>query len=131
MCEQLSIGIDELLGTHRPRPHILARRDRRPLDDETTVLFDDPDLGTRAYRTELAPRQEATPPFAHKGIEMVLVSKGLVMVDLGTDTPVMRAGDALMVTKDPVRSWSNLGPTTAELFWIVVSIGGRNSIGER
>lgn len=126
LCEQLEIGLDELLGTHRPRPHILARRDRRPLDGETTVLFDDPDLGTRAYRTQLEPRQEASPPFAHKGIEIVLVSKGLVMVDLGTDTPVMRAGDALMVTADPVRSWSNLGPETAELFWVVVSIGAPN-----
>ena len=56
----------------------------------------------------------------------MLVSKGLVMVDLGTDTPVMRAGDALMVTADPVRSWSNLGPETAELFWVVVSIGAPN-----
>jgi transcriptional regulator with XRE-family HTH domain len=125
MCEQLGIGLDELLGTRRPRPHILARRDRRPLDDETTVLFDDPDLGTRAYRIELAPRQEVAPPFAHKGIEMVLVSRGLVMVDLGSDTPVMRAGDALMVTADPVRSWSNLGPGAAELFWVVVSVNIR------
>ena len=57
--------------------------------------------------------------FSHKGLEMILVADGLVLVDLGDQTPVMRAGDALMVRRVAIRGWENLRREPARLFWVV------------
>lgn len=123
LCDRLGIAIDDVVGRRDGARHVLARRDRHPLGGGTTALLDDPDLGTRVYRAEVEPSATGAPPFLHKGVELVLVARGLVMVDLGEDTPVMRAGDALRATTEPVRSWTNLGPDTAELFWIAEPLG--------
>ena len=131
LCDRLRISLDDLLGVRPLHRHLLARRDRHPLGDGWTALFDDPDLGTRVYRVELKADEQGSPPFVHKGIEVVLVAQGLVLLDLGDDTPVMRAGDALMVTADPIKSWLCLGPGPAELFWIAESVpGGTTSLEE-
>ena len=59
------------------------------------------------------------PPRTHKGVELVLVAGGLVQLELGTDTPVLRVGDAVLATTVPVSSWRNLTAEPAALFWIV------------
>lgn len=123
MCEQLGIGLDELLGTKREADHVLARREGRPMADGTAALFDAPHVRTRVYRVQLGGLERQSPPFAHKGVETVLVARGLVLVDLGDDTPVMRAGDGLRVAKEPIRGWANLADHPAELFWLVEAIG--------
>lgn len=38
----------------------------------------------------------------HKGAELVLVARGLVLVDLGSSSPAVRAGDAILATKIPI-----------------------------
>jgi hypothetical protein len=48
-----------------------------------------------------------------------MVSTGLVQLILNEATPVMRAGDALLVTRDAISGWHNLLPEPARLFWIV------------
>jgi transcriptional regulator with XRE-family HTH domain len=119
LCEALGIGLDDLLGTAGPHDHVLVRRDRHPTGAGTAPLFDDPATGLRAYTVRLAPDEDAAPPFAHKGVELVVVVDGLVLVDLGETTPVLRTGDALMVTRVPIRRWRNLGPEPVELLWLV------------
>jgi hypothetical protein len=47
------------------------------------------------------------------------VAAGLVQVDLGAETPVMRAGDALLASKVAVLGWRNLLGEPARLFWII------------
>jgi len=41
------------------------------------------------------------------------------MIDLGTTTPVLRAGDAVLATQDAVAGWRNLQAEPAVLFWIL------------
>ncbi|MDQ4097958.1 MAG: cupin domain-containing protein, partial [Actinomycetota bacterium] len=63
--------------------------------------------------------QSASPELAHKGAELVLVATGLVQVTIGSDTPVMRAGDAVLATREAVSGWRNLLNDPALLFWVL------------
>jgi uncharacterized cupin superfamily protein len=83
------------------------------------ALLDDPGAGLRAYLIQLGPGQAGTPPVSHKGAELILVAAGLVQADLGSATPVLRAGDAVLATKASVVGWRNLIAEPARLFWIV------------
>ena len=118
LSDALGTGVDDLLGGVPPRGHVLARRDARSAQDGATPLFDAPELGSSVHRICLEPAAVGRPPFAHKGPELVLVARGLVLIDLDVDTPVMRSGDALRVTEDPIAGWRNLGDDDAELFWL-------------
>ena len=69
---------------------------------------------------ELAPGGVGRPPHEHKGPELLLAAEGLVLVDLGASTPVLRAGDALMVSDVAVQGWSNLAEAPSRLFWVAV-----------
>lgn len=124
LCESLGIGLDDLLGSSASVGHVLARRGRRTTrragdDGSVMALFDDPSPGVRAYLVRLAPEEQGAPPFSHKGPEVVLVASGLVLIDLGDTTPVVRAGDALMVRSATLQRWTNLGPGPAQLFWVI------------
>ena len=66
----------------------------------------------------LGPGDSGEPPALHTGPELVVVTAGLVQIDLGSETPVVRAGDATLATTVPVRGWRNLLATPARLFWI-------------
>jgi transcriptional regulator with XRE-family HTH domain len=119
LCERLGIGLDDLLGSRGTPDHVVARRDRSRVEGSVTALFDDPAPGPRAYLVRLGVDEQGSPPFAHKGVELVLVAEGLVLVDLGDSTPVLRAGDSVMVSRVPIRGWTNLGEGEARLFWVV------------
>ncbi len=120
LCEQLGIGLDDLLGS-RPAPdHVLARREQRGEDRSVTPLLDDPSVEPRVYLVRLEPGESGVPPFSPKGAELVLAAQGLVLVDLGDTTPVMRPGDALKATRVSVRGWTNLGADPVQLFWVVL-----------
>jgi hypothetical protein len=49
----------------------------------------------------------------------VLVASGLVQLTIGSDTPVMRAGDAALATTVAVSGWRNLMNGPAVLFWVL------------
>jgi transcriptional regulator with XRE-family HTH domain len=119
LCERLPASIDELLGTQVTPRRLLARREGRTVAPQTKVLCDSPGLRTAIYRVQLGPLEKGAPFVTHKGTETILVARGLVLVDLGDDTPVLRAGDALVVTRDPVNGWTNLTEEPAELFWLL------------
>lgn len=59
-------------------------------------------------------------PMTTRGTELVLCTEGLVMVDLGETTPVLRAHDALMVTEESVLSFTNLAGGQAGVFWVAL-----------
>ncbi len=82
------------------------------------MLFDDLSLGPAAHLVRLERDESGRPPFLHKGPELILVASGLILVDLGDTTPVLRAGDGLMATRTPVRRWTNLDQQRASLFWV-------------
>jgi quercetin dioxygenase-like cupin family protein len=84
-----------------------------------TPLLDDPSLGIRSFLVNLGPGEHGEPPTAHKGPELVVVASGLVQINLGTETPVMRAGDAVLVTTAAVHGWRNLAGGASRFFWVL------------
>jgi transcriptional regulator with XRE-family HTH domain len=118
IAEGFGISLDAILGTSADPGYVIARRDRSTTRRGLTALLDDPRAGLRAYLVQLGPGETGEPPSLHKGPELVVVAAGLVQIDLGSETPVVRAGDATLATKVPVRGWRNLLATPARLFWI-------------
>lgn len=119
LASALNVSIDGLLG-YLPDPgYVIARRDRIPARRGLVPLLDDPEPGLRAYLVVLGPGENGGPGTVHKGAELVLVGSGVVQLILNEETPVLRAGDALLVTTDAIHGWKNLLPETARLFWIV------------
>ncbi len=119
LSESLGVGLDELLINEAATDYVLARRDRSGTGVANAALLDDPAAGLRAYLVSLRPGATGSPPIAHKGVELVLVANGLVQIDLGSATPVLRAGDAALATKVAVVGWRNLSGEPARLFWIL------------
>jgi transcriptional regulator with XRE-family HTH domain len=116
---ELGIGLDELLENQERPEYLLARRNRGPALGDSRFLLDDPSAGLRVYLVNLASGEKGAPPVRHKGAELVLVARGLVLVDLGSSSPAVRAGDAILAIKVPILSWRNLDPDPAVLFWIL------------
>jgi transcriptional regulator with XRE-family HTH domain len=119
LSESLGVGLDELLVNEVTTDYVLARRDRSGTGVANAALLDDPAAGLRAYLISLRPGGTGSPPIVHKGTELVLVANGLVQIDLGSATPVLRAGDAALATKVAVVGWRNLSVEPARLFWIL------------
>ena len=119
LSEQLGVGIDHILENETDPGYVLARRNRTVDQAPQVPLLDDPQAGLRAFLVNLGPSEKGSPPSPHKGVEAVLVAAGLVQVDLGVETPVMRAGDALLASKVAVLGWRNLLNDPARLFWIM------------
>jgi transcriptional regulator with XRE-family HTH domain len=119
IAEGVGTTIDDLLGASAPPGYVIARRDRGVPRGDITPLLDDPGGGLRAYLVQLEPGARGEPPAVHKGPELIVVASGLVQVELGTETPVMRAGDAVLATTVGVRGWRNLLAAPARLFWIL------------
>jgi transcriptional regulator with XRE-family HTH domain len=115
----LGMGLDELLENRERPEYVLARRDRGPLLGDSKFLLGDPSAGLRVYFVNLPAGEQGTPPVKHKGTELVLVARGLVLVDLGSSSPAVRAGDAILATRVPILSWRNLAPEASVLFWIL------------
>lgn len=119
LVDALGLGLDDLLGTGRPRGPFIARPDRRPAK-RGSALFDDPNAGPRVHLVELEGDESRGVPMATHGTELVLCAEGLVMVDLGETTPVLRAHDALMVIEESVLSFTNLAGGPASVFWVAL-----------
>ncbi|MDQ3896214.1 MAG: XRE family transcriptional regulator [Actinomycetota bacterium] len=118
LSERLGMGLDELLASAPTGGYVLARHPRTAVEP-TTGLLDDPKAGLRAYLVRLGPGAAGAPELVHKGAELVLVASGLVQLTVGSDTPVMRAGDALLATTLAVSGWRNLLNAPALLFWVL------------
>ncbi|MCA1690907.1 MAG: helix-turn-helix domain-containing protein [Actinobacteria bacterium] len=118
LSDRLGVSLDELLSSAPASAYVLARH-QRGSDATKSALLDDPAAGLRAYVVRLGPGGSAAPDISHKGVELVLVASGLVQVTIGSDTPVMRAGDAVLATSAAVSGWRNLMNTPALLFWVL------------
>jgi transcriptional regulator with XRE-family HTH domain len=118
LSERLGMGVDDLLATAPAGGYVLARRPRT-LAQANTALLDDPMAGLRAYLVRLEPGESGTPDLLHKGAELVVVASGLVQLTIGSDTPVMRVGDAALATTVAVSGWRNLMNAPALLFWVL------------
>lgn len=117
--QALNVSIDDLIGYHPDPGYVLARRDRIPSRRGLVPLLDDPEAGLRAYLVVLGPGETGEPGAVHKGAELVLVGSGVVQIVLNEETPVLRSGDAVLVTQDAIHGWRSLTSETTRLFWIV------------
>ena len=115
--EHLGISIDALLDNRPATGYLLARRPTA--SGSVASLFDDPEQGLVVYLVRLGPGVEGSPPFSFKGIELIVVAAGIIQLTVGPETPVMRAGDAVLTARDPVRGWRNLFAEPAMFFWIL------------
>ncbi|MGH9266159.1 MAG: helix-turn-helix domain-containing protein, partial [Acidimicrobiales bacterium] len=118
LSERLGLGLDDLLASAPSGGYVLARRPRT-LTEAKTALLDDPKAGLRAYLVCLGPGESGSPDQVHKGLEVVLVASGLVQLTIGSDTPVLRAGDAALASSVAVSGWRNLINGPALLFWVL------------
>ena len=118
LSARLGMGLDELLASAPTGGYVLARHPRT-VAEPPTALLDDPKTGLRAYLVRLGPGASGAPDLVHKGTELVLVASGLVQLTIGSDTPVMRAGDAVLATTEAVSGWRNLMNGPALLFWVL------------
>jgi transcriptional regulator with XRE-family HTH domain len=121
LTSRLNMTLDELLRGQEAPGYRLARRDdpHQSTLDRLVPLLDDPRAGLRAYVLRLSPGGSATPGFAHKGVELVAVARGLVQVVLATGRPVLRPGEALTADTSGVSEWRNLTDREAMLFWVL------------
>lgn len=121
MADRLGISLDRLVSS-RPLPgYVLSRHDRsRPLRGRSvTALANDATVGLRAYFVTLDGNERGEPPILHQGIELVALARGLVQVETGDDTPVLRSGDSLLTTSASITGWRNLRPDPAAFYWIL------------
>lgn len=119
ISDRLGVSVDRLVA-HDPQPgYRLARHDRSRTVARSGVvaLSDDPTTGLRAYLVTLEGDERGVPPVGHTGAQLVAVVRGLVQVGVGNDTPVLRAGDTVVVSTAAVHSWQNLGREPAVFFW--------------
>lgn len=119
LADQLQVSVDTLLGHDPDAGYVLARRDRAGPPSQHTPLLDDPAVGLRAHLIHLRAGEAGAPHLPHKGLELVVGAFGLVQLDLGSDMPVIRAGDAVLASKVHVRGWRNLLAEPARLVWVL------------
>lgn len=119
IAEGYGVGLDDLLGSPTNPGYVIARRDRAVPRQGVTTLLDDPGAGLRAHFVSLGSGEKGAPPAPHKGPELIVVGSGLIQIDLGSETPVMRSGDAVLVTTTAVQGWQNLLAAPSRFFWVL------------
>lgn len=60
------------------------------------------------------------PPFATKQREFLVVLEGVLELRVGQTTEALQAGDAALVTGQPVAAWSNPGTLEARALWMML-----------
>jgi len=83
-----------------------------------------PLLGFRAITYDLRGHGAAAQAAGTRGRELLLAAQGLIQVVLPTARPVIRPGDAILVTDGPIVSCRNLGDDEARVFWLTLSLPG-------
>ncbi len=121
LADRLGISLDRLVSSQPPPGYVLARHDRSRMARGlgVTALADDATVGLRAYFVQLDANDHGEPPILHNGIQLVAVARGLIQVETGDDTPVLRSGDSLLATTSSITGWRNLRPDPAALYWII------------
>lgn len=119
LSDRLGVGLDRVVSGRPDSGYRLARHDRsRTLQRGGVIaLSDDAAVGMRAYLVSLQGGQVGAPPVTHDGVQLLAVTRGLVQVEIGDDTPVLRSGDTIVAGAEPIRSWRNLRREPAAFYW--------------
>ena len=119
LTDRLGVTIDRLVNAEPASGYRLTRHDRGRVHRGAVALADDGAAGMRAFYVALAPGEYSEPPVSHVAPSLVAVVDGLIQVELGADTPVLRAGDSLLAETVRVTAWRNLGPAPAAFYWVL------------
>jgi DNA-binding XRE family transcriptional regulator len=125
LSSRLGVTLDELLSGEDPSTYRIGRRlgDPRHGPDPATSLVGGPGSDVLIDLVHLGPRDVGAPPARLAGRAIVAVSRGLIQVRVGEQTPAIRDGEVLVADCAAVRDWRNLGDREAVLFWIVFGRG--------
>ncbi len=117
----LGITIDDLLHGGGPEVYRIGRRPDDPQhhSEHIMALLVDAGSGLKIDLVHLGPREVAHPQAQPDGTGIVAVGAGLVSVEIGGQTPAVRAGEVLVAPASRIEAWRNIGQTEAMLFWMV------------
>jgi transcriptional regulator with XRE-family HTH domain len=112
-----------------PRGYVLARRGDRHLSSLATGLAADKIMerpsGFQAEVLSFGPGASGRrPPFATKWPEFVIVNEGVLELRVGEAREVLHAGDAMLVTGQPLTGWRNPSSTVTRALWVVFAGSG-------
>lgn len=119
LSDRLGVSVDRIVNGQPEPGYRLTRHDRVPRRRGAVPLVDDAAVGLRAFYVALAAGERGEPPSAPGSPQLVAVVAGLVQVELGGDTPVLRSGDTLLVETLTIGWWLNLAEEPGGLYWIV------------
>jgi transcriptional regulator with XRE-family HTH domain len=116
LAAALDITVDDLLHGEDPAVYQIGRRgeDPRLAPQMIETLLSGGLWRPTVDLIHLGPRESCAPPRAAEGHGLTAVSTGLVQLQIGHSTPVIRHCDAWRVD-----AWQNLRDREAVLFWIV------------
>lgn len=122
----LRVPVADLFSTGRPAiAHLYSRADRTVLDDQfgyrKTLVTQRPDSPMEIYGGEFAVGgSTGEHPYTHgDSFEVVLVTAGRILLQLGNQYFSMTAGDSIEFQSSMPHRVSNQGDSPAELYWIV------------
>lgn len=118
----LGITLDELvLGQEEASYRIRGRTAPHGGGASRVALVDAAAEPYRLHEFRLDPAAHGSPPAHSRGVELVLLGRGLLMITMtdGT-TPVIREGEALIAAGAGIADWRNLAEDQAVGFWLEV-----------
>lgn len=123
LSAKLELTLDDLLRGEDPAPYLIGRRlgDPRRGPEHAITLLGGAKSDVRIDLVHLGPREAGAPLERQDGGGLVAVSRGLVQVQLGDQTPTLRDGEVLLAEGAHVDGWRNLGDREAVVFWIVIA----------
>jgi transcriptional regulator with XRE-family HTH domain len=125
LSARLGMTVDQIIRGE-PVGYQVSRAESVPdgFGEQARMLVDEPRLGLRALLVRIPPRGAAAQAAGPRGRELLLAAQGLVQVVLPTARPVIRPGDAILVTDGPIASCRNLGDDEARVFWLTLGLPG-------
>ena len=123
LSAKLGMTLDDLLRGEDPAPYRIGRRlgDPRRGPERAATLLGGSESDVRIDLVHLGAREAGAPVGRQDGEGLVAVSRGLVQVQLGDQTPTIREGEVLLAECAGIDGWRNLGDREAVLFWIVIA----------
>ena len=123
LSSELGVTLDDLLHGEDPSTYRIGRRvgDPRRGPERAITLLGGVASDVSIELVHLGAREAGAPIERQDGEGIVAVSRGLVQVQVGDQTPAIRDGEVLLADCERVNGWRNLGDRDAVLFWIAIA----------
>ena len=123
LSSTLGLTLDDLVDGGEPAPYRIGRRraDPRSGPEPAGTLLGGIRSDVRIDLVHLAARERGAPLERQDGEAIVAVSRGLVQIQVGDQTPAIRDGEVLLADCAGIDGWRNLGEREAVFFWIVLA----------